>query len=114
MRINEDSFAEDVLYSSEMEERVIEIFLDAVQIVEEKRIFSEIKKESAKLRNLFWTEEEQKEKKEAVSFFDARMQAMVFYTLRNLEGYQKSGWKELINEGENRDGTDGSISKNQD
>ena len=83
--------------------------IDALRILEVKRLITKIKKDSAELRNLLWTEEELKQKQEAVSFFDARMQSMVYYTLKNIEGYQQSGWKELIYDGEDSDETTGSI-----
>ena len=109
MRIKEKSYAEDEAYTPEIQEQVKTILQDTVQILEARRLLNEIKKDSAELRNLFWTEEELQERKEAVNFFDVRMQAMVYYTLNNLKKYQQSGWRELMDEGEDQDGTAGSI-----
>jgi hypothetical protein len=109
MKIKENDFEGSEFYTAEIRERVEAVFQDALEIYEIKSLTAKIKKESAELRNLFWTEEELKQKQEAVGFFDARMQSMVYYTLKNIEGYQQSGWKELIYEGEDSDETTESI-----
>lgn len=109
MKIRENSFIENESYPAELRDQVKTVFEDAVQRYEWKRLFNQIKKDSAELRNLFWTEEELAKKQEAVNFFDERMRAMVYYTLKNMERYQQSGWKELMDEGESHDGTDDSI-----
>ncbi|SNT02833.1 hypothetical protein SAMN05446037_103427 [Anaerovirgula multivorans] len=105
MRIKENIHDDCESYSCELQERVIEVFQYTSQILEIKRLLTEIKREAHNLRGIFWTEEEVKGKKQALSFFDARMQATVYYTLRNMEGYQQHGWKELIYKGEDRDGS---------
>ncbi len=103
MRIKENFHEDFESYSCEIRQRVVEVFHYTSRTAEMKRLLSEIRKEAAGLRRLFPTEEERKERQEAVSFFDARMQATVFYTLKNLEGYQKCGWRKLIYEGDSRD-----------
>ncbi len=103
MRIKENFHEGFESYSGELRQRVAEVFLYASRTAEMKRLLAEIRKEAVGLRGLFLTEEEQRERQEAVSFFDARMQAAVFYTLKNLEGYQKCGWRKLIFEGDSRD-----------
>lgn len=113
MRIIENIYNGYESYSSDLQEQVKEVLQYTFQILEMKRLLAEIKKETPKLRSFFWTEEELIEKREAFRFFDTRMQAMVYYTLKNLDGYQQYGWKELIFEGENSDGTTDSIQKNQ-
>lgn len=100
MRIIENSTEENESYFSEMREQVKAVYNNTFQILKVKRLLSEIKKDSAELRNLFWTEKELAEKKEAVRFFDERMQAMVYYTLNNMEKYQQSGWRELMDKGD--------------
>jgi hypothetical protein len=111
MRIKENFGDGCELYDYALQERVAEVLKYTSQITEMKRLLADIKKEAISLRALFWTEKELKERKESLSFFDARMQATVYYTLKNLEGYQQHGWKELINEGENSDETISTIQK---
>lgn len=109
MKIKENDFEGSEFYTSEMREQVEAVFQEALEIYEVKRLIAKIKKESAELRNLFWTEEELTQRLEAESYFDVRMQSMVYYTVKNMENYQQSGWKELIYGGEDSDGTNGSI-----
>lgn len=109
MKIKENNFEGNEQYSSEVQERVEAVFQEALEIYEMKRLTAKIKKESAELRNLFWTEEELTQRLEAESYFDVRMQSMVYYTVKNMENYQQTGWKELIYGGGDSDGTNGSI-----
>jgi len=103
MRIEENSHDGYGYYSRELQERVGEVFQCVSQITQIKRLLAEIKKESARLRTLFLTDEEKEEIREESSFFDTRMQEMAYYTFENLEAYQQFGWKELINEGDDSD-----------
>ena len=59
-------------------------------------LLEEISQEEKDLQDIFVTEEEQSEKIELVNQLDERMQAMAFYTIKNLMEYQLEGWKELI------------------
>ncbi|MGF7056644.1 hypothetical protein [Brassicibacter mesophilus] len=111
MRIKGNIYDDYESYSCALREQVAEVFQYVSQITTVKRLLYDIKKESLSLRKLFWTEEELKKRKESLSFFDARMQATVYYTLKNIEGYKQSGWKELIDEGENSDERINSIQK---
>lgn len=104
MRINENVHDDHEAYSTELREWVEEAFQYACQITEMKRLLAEIRKEALNLRTLFLTEKELTEKSEIKSYFDARMQATVNYTLKNLERYHQYSWKELIYEGESNDG----------
>jgi hypothetical protein len=103
MRIKENSHHGYESYPWALQERVGAVFQYTAQITAIKRLLAEIRKEAVSLRGLFWTEEELKARRAAISFFDARMQATVYYTLRNIEGYLQHGWQNLIDEGENRD-----------
>jgi len=109
MRIKENNFEGNELYSPEIQEQVTKVFQEALQIIETKRLLAEIKKDSAGLRNLFLTEEEMRQRQDAANFFDARLQSMAYYTIKYLEKYQQIGWRELIYEGEDHDGTTDSI-----
>jgi hypothetical protein len=103
MRIKEDSYGGHELYSGEWQERVSAAVQHTSHITEIKQLLAEISREAVSLRRLFWTEAELREKQETADFFDARMQATVFYTLMNMEKYQHFGWQELIYEGEMND-----------
>lgn len=103
MRIKEDFQESSEAYSDKLQARVEEIYQFVCQVEEIKRLLAEFKEESLKLREIFLSEAEEKERMAAKEFFDTRMQATVYYTLRNIEGYQQYGWKELINEGEGSD-----------
>lgn len=111
MRIKENVYHDNKLYSSELQERVVEVFHYTSYITEIKRLIGEIREESLNLGELFWTEEELKKRKEVLSFFNARMEATVYYTLKNIEGYKEIGWKKIIYEGENSDEGVNSIKK---
>lgn len=103
MRIKENSYHDCKSYSYELQKHVEEVFQYAFHITEIKRMIDEIKRESPNLRELFRTDEELEKRKEALSFFNARMQATVYYTLKNLEAYKEIGWKKIIYGGENSD-----------
>ncbi|MBS4025589.1 MAG: hypothetical protein KGZ96_07940 [Clostridia bacterium] len=103
MRIREDNHHGHELYSKELQERVLAVCHYTAHIIEIKQLLAEINRDAFGLSRLFWSEEELREKQDTVSFFDARMQSTVFYTLLNMERYQHCGWKELIDEGENSD-----------
>lgn len=68
----------------------------AFYLAEIREMLAEIKEEVLKLESFFLTAQEQVSQQEIISLFDARMQATVYYTLKNIEGYQHHGWKELI------------------
>lgn len=109
MRIEEGVYHDCKSYSCELQERVSEVFQYASQRIETEKLLDKIKKESDTLRQVFWSEEDINKTREAVSFFDTRMQAMVYYTLKNIEGYQQYGWKEVIYKEEGENGKSGSL-----
>ncbi len=88
----------------DLQNRIVEVFQYASQITETRKLLAAIKEDSGRLRELFLTENEAKEKKDATDFFDARMQSLVYYTAENLKGYQQGGWKELLYEEDDSDG----------
>ncbi|KJS22162.1 MAG: hypothetical protein JM58_17800 [Peptococcaceae bacterium BICA1-8] len=103
MRIKENICDDIAAYSFALQNRVEKVFQYTLKITEIKNLLANIKKEAANLRELLWTKEELKQREEAVSFFQARMQATVYYTLKNLENYQQCGWKNLFKQGEDCD-----------
>lgn len=113
MRIKENFHAGSESYSDALKERVADVLLYTSYITEMKRLLAEIKKEAVNLRTLFLTEEELKERSEALSYFNARVQETVRSTLRNLKGYQQYRWQELFDEGENDDGGVNPIQENR-
>ncbi len=100
MRIIENYHEGHEVYTSEIKKRVVDVYHYINQSSKIKGLLAEIKHEASSLRQLFWTEEDLKERNEVQQFFEARMQATVYYTLKNIEGYQQQGWKQLIDEGE--------------
>ncbi|WP_163538220.1 hypothetical protein [Gracilibacillus sp. YIM 98692] len=100
MRINENFQADHEAYSNELKERVTNVFQYTSQMIKLKKLLSQMKKESENIRTLFITEEELMEKRHALNLFDSRMQATVYYTLKNIENYQMQDWKKLFDEGE--------------
>jgi len=113
MRINENNHAHNEAYNQKIQERVKDVLDYTIKITELKRLLSEIRKESNKLKELFWNDDDLKTERDAVNFFDARMQAMMYYTLQNLENYQQFRWKELTCGGGDIDGRDDTDHKNQ-
>ncbi|SDI30872.1 hypothetical protein [Alteribacillus bidgolensis] len=100
MRIKEDFYEGHEAYSEELQERVVNVFEYTSQIAAFKKLLSHIRAEAENVQTLFITEEELNKRERVLSFFDARMQATVYYTLKNIEGYQQHGWKRLFEEGE--------------
>ena len=96
MRIIEDYHDCCELYSEQLRKRVEEVFKYTSHITELRRTLTLIKAECEKLREFFLTPEEIKERKDMLDFFDARVKAMAFYTIKNMEKYRLFGWKELI------------------
>lgn len=47
------------------------------------------------LRSFLWTEKELKQLQYEVDFFEARIQAMIRATIRNLTWYSEEGWKKF-------------------
>ncbi|QOX63397.1 hypothetical protein FRZ06_08540 [Anoxybacterium hadale] len=87
--------------SQEMKERTAATIALAVKLSDTRKIFREIRIASERLAGLLWSEDEIKEKDEVIENFDGSMQAMVYYTIKNLEAYQMSNWMELFDrEGE--------------
>jgi hypothetical protein len=103
MRIKKDSYNDCELYSCDLKERVAEVFRATSHISEIRSLLDLIKKESVNLREIFLTEEELKENKKIASDFDAKVQGAVYSILKYLDTYQKSGWRELVYEGDNSD-----------
>jgi hypothetical protein len=99
LKIKENDHEGYESYSSQLQEQVNEIFQYAYQLSDMKDLITTIKKEAINLQALFVSEEERKKKEAAVRFFDARMQATVYYTLKNFEVYSQQGWKQLVDEG---------------
>jgi len=99
MRIKENIHDGSAAYSLALQNRVEKIFQYTIKITEIKNLLANIKKEAICLRELFWTKEELKQREDAVSFFEARMQATVYYTLKNIEKYQQCGWENLVKQG---------------
>jgi len=103
MRIKENFHDGDEIYSTELKKRVEQVFQFTSQVEELKRLFSAIKQESVPFRAFLLTDEEQKERSDISSDFDAKIQETVYSTLKNLEAYQQFGWKELITGGDDDD-----------
>ncbi len=103
MRIKENFFDNCESYPCELQRQAAQEIETITQITEMKDLLERIKKESVKLRELFLTEQELKENSEIAKEFDEKMQGTVYFTLKNADYYQQSGWKKLIYEGEGND-----------
>lgn len=103
MIINVDFHDECELYTQEIKESVEEVFQYVCKIKEFRKVLANVKTQAVKMNKLFLTDEEKKERKEMLDFFDTRMQAMTVQTLKNMEQYQIGGWKEIIYDGDNED-----------
>lgn len=112
MRIDETIQQSSEIYTDEMRHNVENTFIHISHISEFEMLLQKIRAESNNLREVFITKVVQKAIKEDIAFFDSRMQAMTFFTLKNLENYQQHGWQELIYGGDINDG-DTSNTENQ-
>ena len=108
MRITETGTAVATL-SPELKVHAKEVLQLAIEISDTRKLFKEIRETSALLQDLVWSEKENEEKDEAIEYFDASMQAMVYFTIRNLEAYQRSTWMELFYRGGDEDGSERSV-----
>lgn len=95
-----------------IEDKEIDLSKDELNILSIKELIAEIKKQAINLKENLISEKDIEEKNKALGFFDERMQATVYYTLKNIEGYMQYGWKELFYEGENLDERDSFIGEN--
>ena len=107
MRIDEKSQKTCEGYTASLQQHVGDVLVYTYRIAEFKKLRAALETEAVNLRKAFLSEEDRRTIEEAVSFFDARMQATVYYTLKNLDGYQQYGWKKIIYEGEEEDGGTG-------
>jgi hypothetical protein len=98
LRIKENFHDGFEYYPSELQIRVEKVFRYVSLLTEMKELIADIKNEAVYLQSTFVSEKEQKEGEDAVRFFDARMQATVYYTLKNMEAYSQYGWKQLVDE----------------
>ncbi|MBW7572348.1 hypothetical protein [Caproiciproducens faecalis] len=100
MRIRENFHEDCELYTEEQQKRTAELFQRAFQIAQMKRLLAEIRKQSVLFRKVFLTEQELLEEQKTAEAYDSKMKWTVPFTLHNLEAYQRSGWKELIDKGD--------------
>ncbi|SCG83153.1 hypothetical protein DW1_1583 [Proteiniborus sp. DW1] len=107
MRIIEDICQDNKSYYNEYKSKVQSVLYYACNIAEVKKLLKEIRKEAISMKEFFITIEELNQIKHAIDMFNARMQATVYYTFKNIESYQYYGWKEVLfqreNEGEKID-----------
>jgi hypothetical protein len=108
MKIAETGTAGATL-SPKLKEHAKEVLQLAIEISDTRKLFQEIREMSELLQDLVWSEEENQAKDEAIEYFDASMQAMVYFTIRNLEAYQRSTWMELFPRGGDADGSERSV-----
>ncbi len=103
MRIRDNVCENKEAYSAEQKKRVESVFLLISTTTEAKDLLKAIRQEVLGLREVFMSPQEVAERSSAKSLFDARMQATVYYTLKNIEGYQRHGWRKLVDGGEATD-----------
>lgn len=73
------------------------------EVTEFHNLMDSIRHESASLKDVIMTKEEQKEKSKIINEFDQTIQVQVFSTLNHLQVYQIAGWRELVDEGDEDD-----------
>ncbi len=103
MRIKDNISENKEDYSAEMKKRVASAFNLITVITEAKELLKHTKAGVLELREAIISPQEEAERSSAKSLFDARMQATVYYTLKNIEGYQRHGWRKILDEGEAAD-----------
>jgi hypothetical protein len=105
LRIKENFYEGCEFYSDELQQQVAQAFTRVSRITEMKKLLTEIKGESSRLREIFLTDEERKEKNDVDAAFEFKMVSMMLYTFGNMERYQLYGWKELFDDGDDGDDT---------
>lgn len=68
------------------------------ELIEFKVLMSDIREQTALLKNLVLSEEDVIEETKALEEFNSAIKAQIFSTLNNLIIYQLRGWRELIDE----------------
>lgn len=96
MRIKEDLFEDNAAYTHKLRRRAAEVLEQACLLHEMRQLLQSIRKEALALREVFLSEEEQKEIESVLSNFDSRMQMMALGTCYNLEQYRLISWKEFF------------------
>jgi len=86
------------LYTEDLQARVEAVFRAAGNASELKKVFTHIKAEAERLRNLFFTDEEQNEIQDTLRNLDATIQKAHYCISKNLEAYQASKWAEIMDE----------------
>lgn len=86
-------------YSSTVQKRVLDVFEFTTQINQARKLLNTIRNEAHQLQKILCQEDKKKNDK-ALSLFQARMQATVYYTLKNIDKYQNDGWEILVDWGE--------------
>ena len=72
-----------------------------------RTLLAAIQTESALLKKVILTEEEEAEASKIFNKFDEAIQAQVFSTLNHLSNYQAYGWRTLADEADDNDGGPG-------
>ncbi|WMJ83320.1 hypothetical protein ACS3UN_09605 [Oscillospiraceae bacterium LTW-04] len=99
MHVIEDQENDYTWYSEEMRSRVAMIFDLAAQMSELRNVLEQIKAEAKSLRQLFFSDEEQKEMQALSSGFDLEMRRTKQSILNNLMTYRQFGWSKIFDEG---------------
>ena len=73
------------------------------EIVEFHSLMAAIRRESAELKKVILTKDEEEEGRKIFVEFDEAIQNQVFSTLNYLVKYQLNGWRELVDGGDNID-----------
>ncbi|WP_283610656.1 hypothetical protein [Faecalispora anaeroviscerum] len=81
------------------------------EIREFSTLMTEIRTESKVLEKMFLTQEEKEEENRIISEFDITIQSQAFNTLNNLKIYQLSGWRDLVDGGDDSDDGANPVSK---
>ena len=68
------------------------------KLLEFRSLMASIRTESASLRKMITSEEEEKEANNILDEFDGAIQTQACSTLINLVAYQVRGWRELVDE----------------
>ncbi|WDV47437.1 hypothetical protein PV797_07100 [Clostridiaceae bacterium M8S5] len=103
MKINQDIQISNEEYTDEIKEIVKSTYEYVIWKTEFKELVSSIKSNIEDLRDILLSQDEIIKRNQVVDYFDERVKATVYYTLKNLESYRQIGWQKLKYEGVSKD-----------
>ncbi len=96
MRLTENIFDAEALYSADMKAHVEEVYRTACRLSRLRSLLDGIKVGASSLREIILTAGEKEKNKSLSDDFEQRLQKAMFGIIKNLSAYQQRKWKEVV------------------